>query len=390
MVVCRKKSDLLHHKSSVQPPCIGPSDGSSLLNHNIIQMQLECLYQTPSSQVVTSRKLRNISVEQFRNNLSNNLDGPNFSNTSDVNALATTYNRALSQTLDTHAPLVTRSVPTRPPCPSFNDELRCMKQEKSRAERTMRSSKHNINVNKMVFEDACHSFNYHIEQATSSHLCQKVQEAGRNQKELNKITRSLLGASNTTPLLDAGSPSELAERFSDSFISKITIIRDSLQKTNASELEVNPTKLSAWEPKFEETPLTYFRSIIEEETNRLIMKSPSKSCELDPVTTTPLKQCVNEISPLVTKLINTSTANTVVPDIFKHAIVRPLLKKANLDQNILKNYHPVSNLLCFISKVCERVISTQLREDIELHQLTHPLQSTYSKKHSTETALLKV
>ena len=208
----------------------------------------------------------------------------------------------------------------------------------------MRSSKHNINVNKMVFEDTCNSFNYHIEQTKSSHLCQKVQEAGGNQKKLNKITKSLLGASNTTPLPDAGSPSELAERFSDFFISKISTIRDSLQNTNANEPAVNPTKLSAWEPKFGGTPLTYFRSITEEETRRLIMKSPPKSCELDPVTTTILKQCVNEISPMVTKLINTSTANAVVPDIFKHAIVRPLLKKANLDNNILKNYHPVSNL----------------------------------------------
>ena len=79
----------------------------------------------------------------------------------------------------------------------------------------------------------------------------------------------------------------------------------------------------------------------------------------------------------------------MVPDIFKHAIVRPLLKKANLDKNILKNYHPVTNLP-FFSKVLERVISTQLREHIELHQLADPLQSAYRKKHSTETALLKV
>ena len=45
--------------------------------------------------------------------------------------------------------------------------------------------------------------------------------------------------------------------------------------------------------------------------------------------------------------------------------------------------------LPFISKVIEKVISTQLREHIELHQLADPLQSAYRKKHSTETALLK-
>ena len=33
-----------------------------------------------------------------------------------------------------------------------------------------------------------------------------------------------------------------------------------------------------------------------------------------------------------------------VPDSFKHAVVRPLLKKQNMPPNELKNYRPVSNL----------------------------------------------
>jgi hypothetical protein len=45
-----------------------------------------------------------------------------------------------------------------------------------------------------------------------------------------------------------------------------------------------------------------------------------------------------------------------LPASFKQAIVRPLLKKPNLDKEKLKNYRPVSNLP-FISKILEKVVN---------------------------------
>ena len=79
----------------------------------------------------------------------------------------------------------------------------------------------------------------------------------------------------------------------------------------------------------------------------------------------------------------------MVPDSFKYALVKPLLKSSSLDQNQLKNYRPVSNLQ-FLSKILEKVVLSQLTEHLEKNKLTEPLQSAYRKHHSTETALLKV
>jgi retron-type reverse transcriptase len=73
----------------------------------------------------------------------------------------------------------------------------------------------------------------------------------------------------------------------------------------------------------------------------------------------------------------------------KKARVRPLLKKAGLDQNVLKNYRPVSNLT-FISKILEKVVSSRLDDHLLNNQLMDKVQSAYRKYHSTETALLKV
>ena len=67
-----------------------------------------------------------------------------------------------------------------------------------------------------------------------------------------------------------------------------------------------------------------------------------------------LKECLDELLPLLTSIINSSLLTGVFSKQCKHAIVRPLLKKHNLDHEELRNYRPVSNLH-FISKIIEKL-----------------------------------
>ena len=69
----------------------------------------------------------------------------------------------------------------------------------------------------------------------------------------------------------------------------------------------------------------------------LINKSPSKSCELDPIPTEILKEALPSIGPLFTSVVNESLQTGVFPQDLKEALVKPLLKKANLEL-IVKNY----------------------------------------------------
>ena len=73
----------------------------------------------------------------------------------------------------------------------------------------------------------------------------------------------------------------------------------------------------------------------------------------------------------------------------KKAYVTPLLKKAGLDADILKNFRPVSNL-SWISKLIERVVVIFLQEHFAKNHLNEDIQSAYRPMHSTETALLRV
>ena len=93
--------------------------------------------------------------------------------------------------------------------------------------------------------------------------------------------------------------------------------------------------------------------------------------------------------PSITKLVNCSLSEGLVPDSFKKAVVTPLIKKASLLVEDLKNYRPVSGL-SFISKLVERVVAKQLVNHIHQQDLDNSYQSAYKSGHSTEMALLSI
>ena len=57
-----------------------------------------------------------------------------------------------------------------------------------------------------------------------------------------------------------------------------------------------------------------------------------------------LKECIAELLPIITAIVNASLRSAKVPCTFKNAVITPLLKKASLDPDVPSNYRPVSNL----------------------------------------------
>ena len=140
---------------------------------------------------------------------------------------------------------------------------------------------------------------------------------------------------------------------------------------------------------FEGLLLSQFEPVTEKVIRELIIKSPTKSCMLDPIPTSLIKQCLNDLVSFITVIVNACLSAGIVPQQFKQALVTPLLKKPGLDSTDMKNFRPVSNLP-FISKILEKVVLTQLRNHLSSNNLLEICQSAYRKVHSTETAVLSV
>ena len=61
----------------------------------------------------------------------------------------------------------------------------------------------------------------------------------------------------------------------------------------------------------------------------------------------------------------------------KEALVTPLLKKASLDLEVLRNFWPVSNLN-FVFKIIEKVVAGCLNEYLSRNNLMEEMQSAYN------------
>ena len=121
---------------------------------------------------------------------------------------------------------------------------------------------------------------------------------------------------------------------------------------------------------------------------KLVLRAPTKSCLLDPVPTNILKDCFDELVPILSTTINLSLESEFFPEIWKESVVTPLLKKHLLDL-AFENFRPISNI-SFVSKLAERVAADQIQSYLNEHDLFPSLQSAYGRHHGTETALLKV
>ena len=126
-----------------------------------------------------------------------------------------------------------------------------------------------------------------------------------------------------------------------------------------------------------------------DEVMELAQNLPDKSCPLDVILIWLFKKCLPELIHVIHYIVNESLKTGVFPSSFKTAVVRPGLKKTNLDSDVLNNYRPISNLP-YVSTLIEKVVHKQIVDHIESQGLFADFQSGYRKYHSCETAVLKI
>lgn len=100
-----------------------------------------------------------------------------------------------------------------------------------------------------------------------------------------------------------------------------------------------------------------------------------------------MKLAAEIIAGPLSYIFNLSLEQNVVPDIWKSALVVPLLKGG--DPTSLDNYRPISKI-SVIAKILESIVSDQLKEFLTSNSIFSNFQSGFRKNHSTVTAMMKV
>ena len=324
----------------------------------------------------TIRDLKSIDMVQFKADVKSMVESHGESIT------AENLDDGLRTILDKHAPAVKKKVPIHkdPWLPEIAEKLREAKRLRRRAER--RNKKSGLTVDYQILQARKAEVVDIIQTAREMYLCKKVEES-KNSKSFYRTTNQILGKSND-PIFPSTIPEhELPEHFSSFFNDKIESIRKDLDTLNKN---VDPLYADTAHTA---SSFTSFRTVTQDEVKTLIMQAHKKTCSLDAIPTSLLVECIEELLPAITYIINNSLTSGTFPDAYKHAMVTPLLKKQNLDNNVLKNYRPISNL-SFLSKLLERIVLKQIIEYLNNFNLFPEYQSAYRTSHSTETTLLDI
>ena len=199
-------------------------------------------------------------------------------------------------------------------------------------------------------------------------------------KELHQIVNTLSNRHPPKILPTIYSSADLPSIFIKHITNKVEKLRANIAPEHVTSTLVTGTTVATF---------SSFEKVSQLTVKECILNSAPKSCELDPIPSKLLVECLDSILPSLIDLFNSSLASGIFPQCFKSALVTPILKKRCLDHNDLNNYRPVSNL-CFIAKILERLILSQVSSYLNSHNLYNTCQSAYRPGHGTETALLKV
>ena len=294
--------------------------------------------------------------------------------------LSCQYDTVLRGILDNHAEQNTKSILLRQPPKWLSEDIKHEKRIRRKLERKMRRTK--TECDSLAFAAQRDLVNYKIESSKRTYLQSLIEEAAGDQKKLFDIVKSLTRQNKESPLPEHTSTKTLANDFVKYFEDKIARINVGLSQRDPEQLSV--------ELRDRECPVKFdsFKEVNTEDVRKLIQKSKSKSCSLDPLPTWLLKECMDELVQVITRIINMSFSEGNFPEHFKEALIIPLIKKIILER-IFPSYRPVSNLL-YLSKLTEKAAADQLLEHCNDQDLLEWLQSAYKCGHSIETALLRV
>ena len=196
-------------------------------DHIVINTILAIAKPNFKRKTIKFRKYKDIPIKEFSEEIEK--DFQNNKNTENVNDLVDSYNRILSEKIDKFAPEREKCVVLREKVPYFSDDVKKAKIEKRKTERLWRKSmkykKDNISDLRKQFKASRTKLTNILEASKKTYYMDKIQNCGKNQKQLYQVLNSLLKRSCDQDLPDHTSDSQLVNKFNGFFVDKIVKIR---------------------------------------------------------------------------------------------------------------------------------------------------------------------
>ena len=237
-------------------------------------------------------------MHDFRTDVHNLLGSATQSNSTDP---LDVYNTCLCQLLDRHAPLVTHTVTDRTFTPWMTLEIKQAKVQRRLAERKWRES--GLAVYREIYVKQRSLVSNMISKAKKDYLCHKIVNCGSS-RELFCLSSLMMGKFGDTMLPSNISLESLLDKFNELFVHKTEEIRSSFD--HDKPIPTNPVEFSG-------IAFAEFQLVIKDFVKTVVQETPQTSCDLDPIPTSVLYDCLDEIIPKVTSIMNKSLSSGIVP-----------------------------------------------------------------------------
>ena len=236
----------------------------------------------------------------------------------------------------------------------YTAEISAKKWLRRKCERKYEKKK-KLESNKLLLKDQSNKYNNLLNSTKKDYIKNKIENA-QSSKDLYKICDTLLNREQSSVLPSHDCATSLAYTLVYYFKNKIELICSNLEQSLNTSTDQLPSTALIF--------LEQFRVVSESDARKVITSSPTKSCAFDPIPTWLLKQCLDQVAPVLMVIVNTSLSCADFTPELNRAFVTPLIKKLILDCEIFKNYRPVS-IFSFVSKLIARIICMQLVEHLK-------------------------
>ena len=163
--------------------------GCFISDHCMIKVKIDITRPKPTYKQINFRKVKDIDVDLFRQDL---LNLPLFSqdrSTLSIENLCLSFDRSLSELLDRHAPLISKSVRDSNCTPWYTDELHELKREKRRCEDKFKRFK--IFTDLVSFKTLRSQYIYQCNQAKKRYFTDLIIDCGNDQRRLFGVISKL-------------------------------------------------------------------------------------------------------------------------------------------------------------------------------------------------------
>ena len=285
-VIVRPDDDI-HRKSTVTD--------SLESDHYCTKSYFNISVDKPSTLYRTVRNIANIDRPSFIAELSSVSE---FSSVENANQFCD----FLRTVLDKHAPPSLRKVITHSSSPwfeSIRDELFIAKRERRQAERKWRNTK--LIIFKDLYRQAKHKVSKLVHTAKCKFYTERIALASSN-KELHQIVNTLSNRHQPKILPTIYPSADLPSIFIKHFTNKVEKLRANIASEHVTSTLVTGTTAATF---------SSFEKVSQLTVKECILNSAPKSCELDPIPSKLLIECLDYILPSLTDLFNSSLASGI-------------------------------------------------------------------------------